>query len=289
MEIRIYKGNKQGQSCHRDERRCRSPLSRAAAITRGYWTGDPGDENDVASDPLYGYDGEAPLPPAAAIVNEPLERTEQPVGTGPEREGGILVNDDEELGRARELLGIVEVRQNFRGLIRIILEKALQYSTCLGHTINAVSERELRHLLIMLPGLGEHRVSFVIPHVREVKRGVGDAEFIGTFIFLACVVELYRCNSFKVLNGSPMSVLNPSQHQGPERAGRNWDLFLLAGSSPQMRANITLCSLVPVKEDSIHAVSRWVLLIQAAFSAPSTSTEGADNGGHKVVLGPKPR
>ncbi|KAJ7725804.1 hypothetical protein B0H16DRAFT_1332570 [Mycena metata] len=80
-------------------------LSRAAAITRGYWTGDPGDDNDVASDPLYGYDGEAPLPPAAAIVNEPLERTEQPVGTGPEREGGILVNDDEELGRAKELLG----------------------------------------------------------------------------------------------------------------------------------------------------------------------------------------
>ncbi|KAJ7662544.1 hypothetical protein DFH06DRAFT_355025 [Mycena polygramma] len=40
-------------------------ISREAAMRRGYWTGDPGDEPEsVANDPLYGYDGEAALPPA---------------------------------------------------------------------------------------------------------------------------------------------------------------------------------------------------------------------------------
>ncbi|KAJ7800870.1 hypothetical protein B0H14DRAFT_3784634 [Mycena olivaceomarginata] len=59
-------------------------LSRTAAITRGYWTGDPGNDVQlVASDPLYGYDGEASLPLAEITQNEPLGRTEQPVGTHP--------------------------------------------------------------------------------------------------------------------------------------------------------------------------------------------------------------
>ncbi|KAJ7149994.1 hypothetical protein C8R46DRAFT_836031, partial [Mycena filopes] len=80
-------------------------LSRTAAITRGYWTGDPGDDATIASDPLYGYDGEAPQPPAGTTANEPLERTEQPVGASVERESGILVNDDEDLLAAKELLG----------------------------------------------------------------------------------------------------------------------------------------------------------------------------------------
>ncbi|KAJ7804318.1 hypothetical protein B0H13DRAFT_1930848 [Mycena leptocephala] len=67
---------------------------------------DPGDDvNTVASDPLYGYDSEAPLPPTAMSDNEPLERTEQPLGTAAEREGGILVNGDEDLLAAKELLG----------------------------------------------------------------------------------------------------------------------------------------------------------------------------------------
>ncbi|KAJ7932215.1 hypothetical protein B0H13DRAFT_2227817 [Mycena leptocephala] len=68
-------------------------LSRTAAITGGYWTGDPGDDvNTVASDPLYGYDSEAPLPPTAMSDNEPWN-------------GGILVNGDEDLLAAKELLG----------------------------------------------------------------------------------------------------------------------------------------------------------------------------------------
>lgn len=80
-------------------------LSRTAAITRGYWTGDPGDDPNVASDPLYGYDGDAPLPPSAVSDNEPLQRMEQPLGTAAERESGILVNGDEDLMAAQELLG----------------------------------------------------------------------------------------------------------------------------------------------------------------------------------------
>ncbi|KAK7015753.1 Integrase catalytic domain-containing protein [Favolaschia claudopus] len=78
-------------------------LSRTAAITRGYWTGDPGDDLNIASDPLYGFDGDATLPPANP--DEPVERTEQPTGTEAERAGGILVNGDEDLTAAAELLG----------------------------------------------------------------------------------------------------------------------------------------------------------------------------------------
>ncbi|KAK6993145.1 hypothetical protein R3P38DRAFT_2800892 [Favolaschia claudopus] len=59
-------------------------LSRTAAIIRGYWTGDPGDDMDAASDPLYGFDGDAPLPPSG--LPEPLERMDQPTGTAEERD-----------------------------------------------------------------------------------------------------------------------------------------------------------------------------------------------------------
>ncbi|KAK6981399.1 hypothetical protein R3P38DRAFT_3333827 [Favolaschia claudopus] len=66
--------------------------SRTAAITRGYWTGDPGDDMDAASDPLYGFDGDAPLPPSG--LPEPLERINQPTGTAEERESGNLLLGD---------------------------------------------------------------------------------------------------------------------------------------------------------------------------------------------------
>ncbi|KAJ7855084.1 hypothetical protein B0H13DRAFT_2237907 [Mycena leptocephala] len=77
---------------------------REAAITRGYWTGDPGDAVSTV-DPLYGYDGEAPTPPFDVTANEPLHRMEQPAGAAAERESGILVNGDEEPDAAQELLG----------------------------------------------------------------------------------------------------------------------------------------------------------------------------------------
>ncbi|KAK7059560.1 hypothetical protein R3P38DRAFT_3522789 [Favolaschia claudopus] len=80
-------------------------LSRTAAITRGYWTGDPGDSVDqVTDDPLYGFDGEERAS-AAAGASEPLERAEQPSGTAAEREGGILVNGEDDLDYARGILG----------------------------------------------------------------------------------------------------------------------------------------------------------------------------------------
>ncbi|KAJ7182229.1 hypothetical protein C8R43DRAFT_1054246 [Mycena crocata] len=79
-------------------------LSREAALIRGYWTGDPGDTVD-AVDPMYGYDGEAPALPTDVTSGEPLQRSEQPLGTTAERDGGILVNADEELDAAKELLG----------------------------------------------------------------------------------------------------------------------------------------------------------------------------------------
>ncbi|KAJ7255905.1 hypothetical protein C8J57DRAFT_1235825 [Mycena rebaudengoi] len=59
--------------------------SRQAAITRAYWTGDPDDDIGLASDPLYGVDGEAPFPPPETTENEGLERLEQPEGAAAQR------------------------------------------------------------------------------------------------------------------------------------------------------------------------------------------------------------
>ncbi|KAJ6612469.1 hypothetical protein B0H10DRAFT_1807429, partial [Mycena sp. CBHHK59/15] len=82
-------------------------LSREAAIRRGYGTSDPGDDiNTVANDVLYGYDGEAPLPPPSdaaldANIHAPMEA---PLGLEEERAAGICLNDDDELAAIRELM-----------------------------------------------------------------------------------------------------------------------------------------------------------------------------------------
>ncbi|KAJ6554736.1 hypothetical protein B0H19DRAFT_927723 [Mycena capillaripes] len=78
-------------------------LSRETAIRRGYWTGDMGDTRETASDPLYGYDGEAPNPPAGTQADS-VESDPTPTGTQEQREAGICVNDDDELGRVRDLM-----------------------------------------------------------------------------------------------------------------------------------------------------------------------------------------
>ncbi|KAK7029158.1 hypothetical protein R3P38DRAFT_3189395 [Favolaschia claudopus] len=54
---------------------------------------------------MYGFDGEERAPPSSLESNEPLERMEQPTGTTAEREGGILVNGEDDLGYAKEVLG----------------------------------------------------------------------------------------------------------------------------------------------------------------------------------------
>ncbi|KAF7371393.1 Ethylene-and jasmonate-responsive plant defensin [Mycena sanguinolenta] len=80
-------------------------LSREMAIQRGYWTGDNGDDLQTAADSLYGYDGDAPHPPAADRQDEPECSSEEPAGIEAEREAGICINDDEELEYAREQMG----------------------------------------------------------------------------------------------------------------------------------------------------------------------------------------
>ncbi|KAJ7117263.1 hypothetical protein C8R43DRAFT_1091216 [Mycena crocata] len=80
-------------------------LSRETAINRGYWTGDPGDDGEtVANDPLYGYDGEAPLPPAGELAEDPTAPEMEPTGIDAQRDAGICLNDDDELAAIRELL-----------------------------------------------------------------------------------------------------------------------------------------------------------------------------------------
>ncbi|KAJ6612180.1 hypothetical protein B0H10DRAFT_2053277 [Mycena sp. CBHHK59/15] len=81
-------------------------LSREYALARGYWTGDPGDDVEVvANDPLYGYDGEAPLPPPGESADNPDGLMGgEPVGVEAEREAGISLNDDDELAAIKELM-----------------------------------------------------------------------------------------------------------------------------------------------------------------------------------------
>jgi hypothetical protein len=83
-------------------------LSREAAITRGYWTGDLGDDLATASDPLYRFDGEAPIPPAAEVQDDAQEG-EEPSGSDDERAAGVSVNGDDELHEAEELLADIDL------------------------------------------------------------------------------------------------------------------------------------------------------------------------------------
>lgn len=109
-------------------------LSREAALNRGYWTGDPGDSLGTV-DPLYGYDREAPAPPAGVTANEPLERMEQPSGTDAERDGGILINGDEDLEAARELLGDFDCeRDDGNWGIEVFCEAVVRMTSALSAT-----------------------------------------------------------------------------------------------------------------------------------------------------------
>lgn len=73
-------------------------LSRSQAIREGYWTGDPGDELDVASLPHYGVeDVDDNAPPQEELDEDPDHVQE-------ETEDGTQVNSDDELEEARQLL-----------------------------------------------------------------------------------------------------------------------------------------------------------------------------------------
>lgn len=65
-------------------------LSRSEGMRQGYWNEDPGDDILTASDPLYGVDGEGPLPPNPTAEEE--------------IEAGIREHDDTLLDQIRESL-----------------------------------------------------------------------------------------------------------------------------------------------------------------------------------------
>jgi hypothetical protein len=66
-------------------------LSREYAIRRGYWTGDPGDDLPTVNHPSYGVDSESEesLPGDHQVDKESDQ---------------VMVNDDEEIETARQLL-----------------------------------------------------------------------------------------------------------------------------------------------------------------------------------------
>ncbi|KAK7027033.1 Integrase catalytic domain-containing protein [Favolaschia claudopus] len=80
-------------------------LSKEKAINRGYWTGDPGDPVSDASDPHYGQDPDAPLPPTDELQSDPssADYSEYP-NVAAEREAGIVINDDDEVRECKEIL-----------------------------------------------------------------------------------------------------------------------------------------------------------------------------------------
>ena len=83
-------------------------LSCQTAITRGYWMGDPRDNLQTASDPLYGFDGEAPMP-LSEEVQDDVEAGDEPSGSYEEREAGVAVNGDDELMEAENMLADLDL------------------------------------------------------------------------------------------------------------------------------------------------------------------------------------
>lgn len=85
-------------------------LSREKAINGGYWTGDgadPGDPIEVANDEFYGMDGEAPLPPAAELHEDPDGTQDEAL----DQHTGVSVNSEEELRATRDILGDFDVHR----------------------------------------------------------------------------------------------------------------------------------------------------------------------------------
>jgi hypothetical protein len=71
-------------------------LSKTKAERLGFWNSDPRDSSLDASDPFYGCDGEASLPPVDELEEEGLNRSDEE-----ERELGWQVNGDAELKDAQ--------------------------------------------------------------------------------------------------------------------------------------------------------------------------------------------
>ncbi|KAJ7575721.1 hypothetical protein C8J56DRAFT_801146 [Mycena floridula] len=89
-------------------------LSRAKAINRGYWSGDPGDDIETASGLNYGRDSEnEPGPPMDELRDDPITPIRADyTSVEEERQDGVFVNDDNEIATGRELLEGLDVTQN---------------------------------------------------------------------------------------------------------------------------------------------------------------------------------
>ncbi|KAJ7429696.1 hypothetical protein B0H11DRAFT_1766652 [Mycena galericulata] len=85
-------------------------LSKTRAINRGYWTGDPGDDIQTASERTYGEDPAEQLPPADELAGDPTspDRSEYP-DVAAERDAGVFVTEDEEIREGREILEDLDV------------------------------------------------------------------------------------------------------------------------------------------------------------------------------------
>jgi hypothetical protein len=91
-------------------------LSRATAIERGYWTGDPGDNVTTATAAEYGVDPGAPPVPAEESQADPLPTMDSRVDDstlGPEamKHAGLMINEDEEVELARQILAGLDVER----------------------------------------------------------------------------------------------------------------------------------------------------------------------------------
>lgn len=73
-------------------------LSRQTAITKGYWTGDPGDPEETAADPLYGCDGGEVHGRFESTANEDPADWEEPQD-GDEDAGTPEEGLEDEIGR----------------------------------------------------------------------------------------------------------------------------------------------------------------------------------------------
>ncbi|KAF9473767.1 hypothetical protein BDN70DRAFT_908769 [Pholiota conissans] len=79
--------------------------NREHAINSGYWTGDPGDSVEEATDPHYGDNEEESFPPADKLQTDPTAPNyDDFADPASERDEGICINADEEIEAARRCL-----------------------------------------------------------------------------------------------------------------------------------------------------------------------------------------
>jgi hypothetical protein len=89
-------------------------LSRTIAMERGYWTGDPGDDVTTATAAEYGVDPGAPAVPAEEGRADSLPDSridDSTLGTEAMKHAGLMINEDEEVELAREILADLDVER----------------------------------------------------------------------------------------------------------------------------------------------------------------------------------